>query len=159
MDLMEIFSPPRIVPHAVRQGLRTTIPTNLDLRRQKHWMTILKPPCAPFLDMFGLSERMKDSEEQVRTQQNALELLEVAIWVARAGNFCSNILHMRRHGKQMISLVTGLKGVMLVTVDLCTLGMVDKDECSCYRTTTFMTDDSVVAEAFRPSTLSRSPGA
>ena len=31
MDLMEIFSPPRIVPHAVGQGLRTTTPTNLDL--------------------------------------------------------------------------------------------------------------------------------
>ena len=30
-DLIEIFSPPRIIPHAVRQGLRTTTPTNLDL--------------------------------------------------------------------------------------------------------------------------------
>ena len=59
-DLIEIFSAPRIIPHAVRQGLRTTTPTNLDvtenwdaatvtgrdklediLRRQKPWMTIL----------------------------------------------------------------------------------------------------------------------
>ena len=30
-DLKEIFSPPRIIPHAGRQGLRTTTPTNLDL--------------------------------------------------------------------------------------------------------------------------------
>ena len=100
-DLKEIFSPPRIIPHAVRQGLRTTTPTNLDLkedwdattvtgrdkledisRRQKPWMTSLKPPCTPFLDMFGLSEKMQDSQGQVRTQGNALELLEVALWVA-----------------------------------------------------------------------------
>ena len=92
-DLIEIFSPPRIIPHTVRQGLRTTTPTNLDvtenwdattvtgrdkleniLRRQKPWMTILKPPCAPFLDMFGLNERMQNSQ--------GLELLEVAMWVA-----------------------------------------------------------------------------
>ena len=45
-------------------------------------MTILKPPCAPFLDIFGLNERMRDSQGQVRTQGNALELLEVAMWVA-----------------------------------------------------------------------------
>ena len=92
-DLIEIFSAPRTIPHAVRQGLRTTTPTNLDvtenwmrprvtgrdklediLRRQKHWMTILKPPCAPFLDMFALNERMQNSQ--------GLELLEVAMWVA-----------------------------------------------------------------------------
>ena len=30
-DLIEIFSAPRIIPHAVRQGLRTTTPTNLDV--------------------------------------------------------------------------------------------------------------------------------
>ena len=30
-ELIEIFSPPRIIPHAARQGLRTTTPTNLDL--------------------------------------------------------------------------------------------------------------------------------
>ena len=37
---------------------------------------------------------------------------------------------------EMVSLVTGLKGVMLVTVDLCTLLMVDEDERSYYRTNT-----------------------
>ena len=45
-------------------------------------MTILKPPCAPFLDMFGLNEIKQDSQEQVKTQGNALELLEVAMLVA-----------------------------------------------------------------------------
>ena len=101
VDLTEIFSPPRIVPHAVRQGLRTTTPTNLDLTedwdattmtgrdrlkdilmRQKPWMTTLNLPCAPFLNMFRLNERMQDSQEQVKTQENALDLLEVAMWVA-----------------------------------------------------------------------------
>ena len=50
----------------------------------------------------------------------------------------------------MVSLVTGLKGVMLITVDLCTLGMVDEDERSYQRTTTIMTNDSTVGDAFRP---------
>ena len=69
VDLIEIFSPPRIILHAVRQGLRTTTPTNLDLtedwdattvtgrdrledilKRQKPWMTTLKLPCAAFLE-------------------------------------------------------------------------------------------------------------
>ena len=100
-DLIEIFSAPRIVPHAVRQGLRTTTPTNLDvtenwdattvtgrdklediLKRQKTLDDSSQTPCAPFLDMFGLNERMKDSQGQVETQQNALQLLEVAMWVA-----------------------------------------------------------------------------
>ena len=31
VDLIEIFSTPRIVPHAGRQGLRTTTPTNLNV--------------------------------------------------------------------------------------------------------------------------------
>ena len=123
MDLIEFFSPPRIVLHAVRQGLRRTTPTNLDLTegdattktgrdrlrdilmRQKPRMTTLKSPCSPFLNMFRPNLRMQDSQEQVRTQENALELLEVAMWVAltsirQAGNFCSNILQMRRPGIQ-----------------------------------------------------------
>ena len=97
VDLIEIFSPPHIIPHAVRQGLRTKTPTNLDLtedwdattvtgrdrledilKRQKPWMTTLNTPCAPLLNMFRLNERMQDSQEQVRTQEYALELLEVA---------------------------------------------------------------------------------
>ena len=128
-DLIEIFSAPRIITHAVRQGLRTTTPTNLEvtenwdattvtrrdklediLKRQKPWMTILKPPCAPFLDMFGLNERLKDSQGQVRTQRNASELLEVAMWVAltqyQTGRkfLFEHILHMRRHGTRKWSL-------------------------------------------------------
>ena len=72
-------------------------------------MTILKPPCAPFLDMFGLNERLKDSQGQVRTQRNALELLEVAMWVALTQHqmgrkFSLSILHMRRHGIRKWSL-------------------------------------------------------
>ena len=51
---------------------------------------------------------------------------------------------------QMVSLVTRLKGVMLVTVDLCMLGMTDEDERSHSRMTTIMTNDSVVADALRP---------
>ena len=51
--------------------------------------------------------------------------------------------------------MTGLKGVMLVTVDLCTLGMGDEDECSYKRTTTLMTNDSMVADAFRPCLCAR----
>ena len=35
----------------------------------------------------------------------------------------------------MVSLETGLEGVMLITVDLCTLGMVDGDERSHCRMT------------------------
>ena len=50
----------------------------------------------------------------------------------------------------MVSLVTGLEGVVLITVDLCTLGMADKDERSHCRMTTIMTNDSVLADAFRP---------
>ena len=174
-DLIEIFSAPRIIPHAVRQGLRTTTPTNLDvtenwdattvtgrdklediLKRQKPWMTILKPPCAPFLDMFGLNERLKDSQGQVRTQRNALELLEVAMWVALTQHqtgrkfLFEHPAYASSWNTQMVSLVTGLEGVMLITVDLCALGMIDEDERSHCRMTTIMTNDSVVADAFRP---------
>ena len=172
-DLIEIFSAPRIIPHAVRQGLRTTIPTNLDVTenwdattvtgrdRQKPWMTILKPPCAPFLDMFGLNERMQDSQGQVRTQGNALELLEVAMWVALTQHqtgrkfLFEHPAYASSWNTQMVSLVTGLEGVMLITADLCTLGMADEDERSHCRMTTIMTNDSVVADAFRPYRCAR----
>ena len=46
---------------------------------------------------------------------------------------------------------------MLVTVDLCTSEMVDEDERSHYSTTTLMTNDSVVADAFRPYRCARDP--
>ena len=117
------------------------------LRRQKPWMTILKPPCAPFLDMFGLNERMKDSQEQVRTQRNALELLEVAMWVALTQHQTGRKFLFEHPAcasswnTQMVSLVTGLEGVMLITVDLCTLGMADEDERFQCRMTTIMTND------------------
>ena len=55
----------------------------------------------------------------------------------------------------MVSLVTGLGGVMLITVDLCTLGMADEDERSHCRMTTIMTNDSTVADAFRPYRCAR----
>ena len=179
-DLIEIFSAPRVIPHAVRQGLRTTTPTNLDvtenwdattvigrdklediLRRLKPWMTILKPPCTPFLDMFGLNERMQDSQGQVRTQGNALELLEVTMCVALTQHqtgrkfLFEHPANASSWNTQMVSLVTGLGGVMLITVDLCTLGMADEDERSHCRMTTIMTNDSVVADAFRPYRCAR----
>ena len=50
--------------------------------------------------MFRLNERMQDSQEQVRTQDNALELLEVAMWVALTQYQVGNIRHMRRRGVQ-----------------------------------------------------------
>ena len=55
----------------------------------------------------------------------------------------------------MVSLVTGLAGVMLTTVDLCSLGMADEDERSHCRMTTIMTNDSVVADAVRPYRCAR----
>ena len=124
-------------------------------------MTILKPPCTPFLDMFGLNERMQDSQGQVRTQGNALELLEVAMWVALTQHLTGRKFlfehpaYASSWNTQMVSLVTGLEGVMLITVDLCTLGMADEDERSHCRMTTIMTNDSVVADAFRPYRCAR----
>ena len=124
-------------------------------------MTILKPPCAPFLDMFGLSERMQDSQGQVRTQRNALELLEVAMWVALTQHqtgrkfLFEHPAYASSWNTQMVSLVTGLEGVMLITVDLCTLGMADEDERSHCRMTTIMTNDSLLADAFRPYRCAR----
>ena len=99
---------------------------------------------------------MEETQGQVRTQENALELLEVALWVALTQHqtgrkfLFENPACASSWNTQMVSLVTGLKGVMLATVDLCTLGMVDEDERSYYRTTTLMTNDSTVADAFRP---------
>ena len=106
--------------------------------------------------MFGLNERMQDSQGQVRTQGNALELLEVAMWVALTQHqtgrkfLFEHPAYASSWNTQMVSLVTGLEGVMLITVDLCTLGMADEDERSHCRMTTIMTNDSVVADAFRP---------
>ena len=180
VDLKEIFSPPRIIPHAVRQGLRTTTPTNLNLTEdwdattvtgrdrlkdiltlQKPWMATLKPPCAPFSNMFRLNERMQDSREQVRTQENALEFLEVAMWVAltqhQAGRkfLFEHPAYASSWNTEMVSFVAGLEGVTLVTVDLCTLGMAEKDERSHRRTTTLVTNDTLVADTFRPYRCAR----
>ena len=101
--------------------------------------------------MFGLNERMQDSQGQVRTQGNALDLLEVAMWVAltqhqtgRKFRF-EHLANASSWSTQMVSLVTGLEGVVLITVDLCTLGMADEDERSHCSMTTIMTSDSVVA--------------
>ena len=55
----------------------------------------------------------------------------------------------------MVSFVAGLEGVMLVTVDLCTLVMADEYERAHCRTTTLMTNDSVAADAFRPYRCAR----
>ena len=99
---------------------------------------------------------MKDSQGQVKTQQNALELLEVAMWVALTQHqtgrkfLFEHPAYASSWNTQMVSLVTGLDGVILITVDLCALGMTNEDECSHWRMTTIMTNDSVVADAFRP---------
>ena len=97
---------------------------------------------------------MQDSQEQVRTQENASELLEGAMWVALTQHqtgrkfLFEHPAYASSWNTEMVSLVAGLEGVMLVTVDLCSFGMVDEDERSHYRTTTHMTNDSVVADAF-----------
>ena len=78
-------------------------------------MTILKTPCQPFLDMFGLNERMQDSQGQVRTQGNALELLEVAMWVALTQHQTGRKFRFEHlacassWNRQMFSLVTDSK--------------------------------------------------
>ena len=55
----------------------------------------------------------------------------------------------------MVSFAAGLEGVMLVTVDMCALGMAGEDVRSHCRTITLMTNDSVVADAFRPYRCAR----
>ena len=111
--------------------------------------------------MFRLNERLQDSQEQVRTQENALELLEVAMWVALTQHqtgrkfLFEHPAYASSWNTEMVSFVAGLEGVMLVTVDLCTLGMADEDERSHCKTTTLMTNDSVVADAFRPHRCAR----
>ena len=69
--------------------------------------------------MFRLNERMQDSQGQVRTQGNALELLEVAMWVALTQHqtgrkfLFQHPAYASSWNTQMVSLATGLKGVML----------------------------------------------
>ena len=55
----------------------------------------------------------------------------------------------------MVSFVAGLEGVMLVTVDLCELGMADEDERLHRMTSTLMTNDPVVADAIHPYQCAR----
>ena len=71
---------------------------------------------------------------------------EVAMWVA---------LTQHQTGREMVSFVAGLETELLATVYMCALGMTDEGERSHCRTTTLMTNDSVVADAFRPCRCAR----
>ena len=51
---------------------------------------------------------------------------------------------------EMVSFVSGLDGVIRSTVDMCALGMADANQHLHRKTTTLMTNDPVVADAFRP---------
>ena len=105
-----------------------------------------KEAFTPFSNTFQLGEAIQDSPKQVRIQERALALLEVAMWVA---------LTQHQTGREMVSFVAGLEREILATVDMCALGMTDEDERSHCRTTTVMTNDSVVADAFRPYRCAR----
>ena len=82
----------------------------------------------------------------MRIQEHALALLEVAMWVA---------LTQHQTGREMVSFMAGLERGILATVDMCALGMTDEDERSHCRSTTLMTNDSVMADAFRPCRCAR----
>ena len=56
---------------------------------------------------------------------------------------------------EMVSLVAGLEGVILVTVDICALGMADVEGRLHRKTTTNMTNAQVVADVFRPYRCTR----
>ena len=55
----------------------------------------------------------------------------------------------------MVSFVVGLEGVTQVTVDVFALGMAETDEQLYRKTTTLMTNDPEVADAFRPYRFKR----
>ena len=75
--------------------------------------------------MLRLNERMQDSQEQVRIQENPLELLEVAVALSQHQTgrkfLFEHPAYASSWNTEMVSFVAGLEGVMLVTVDLCTL--------------------------------------
>ena len=51
---------------------------------------------------------------------------------------------------EIVSFVSGLDGAIRSTVDMCALGMADANQHLHRKTTTLMTNDPVVADAFRP---------
>ena len=55
----------------------------------------------------------------------------------------------------VVSFVVGLEGVTQVTVDVFALGMAETDEQLYRKTTTLMTNDPEVADAFRPYRFKR----
>ena len=149
-DLIEIFSRPRAIPHAVRQGLRATTATNLDLtegwdaatttgrdkledisKQQRPWMTTLKHPCTSCSTAFRLSDAIQDTHERSKTQKDDLEFL------------CTQEI-------LFVSFVSGLEGVTCVTVDMGALGMADANQHLHCKTITLMANDPVVVDAFCP---------
>ena len=131
------------------------------LKRQRAWMTTLSLPCTSFSTMFRLDKVTQDPQERAKTQEDGLELLQVAMWVTLtqclAGRTCL-LVHLAQASSwnaEMVSLVAGLEGVILVTVDMCALGMADVEGRLHRKTTTNMTNAQVVANVFRPYRCTR----
>ena len=112
------------------------------LKQQRPWMTTL------------ISAQRGDSGHS-RTVQNAERWSGIASSghvgcadpTPSRGNFCLSTWHMPPGT---------LEGVFRVTVGVCALGMADASQQLHRKTTTLVTNDAVVADAFRPCRCERS---
>ena len=117
-----------------------------------------------FYTAVRLEEATQNPQEQTTTQEDGLELLELAKWVAltqhQAGRefLFEHPTYASSWNTTMVSFVAGLEGVIIVSVDM---GVQRVDEVQGYshgEKTTLMTNDPVVADVFRPYRCSRDRG-
>ena len=98
-DAMEVFSRPRVVPLAAASGLRARMSLDLmngwdglqaggqqwlfeELASRRPKLLILSPPCTYLCQLMGLNWWKMDRQVRETKLQDAIKLLDLAIWAA-----------------------------------------------------------------------------
>ena len=165
----EVYSPPRIVPEAVRQGLdgggSYDIKTGFDLKNtsdlKKMWkelreddpeLTVLCPPCTSFSHLQGLNFPKMSFDKVAFLVGEGLHHVgvsaEVALWQYQRGKLFlfEHPFTSKAWKEEVMCELRRLAGVQACISDMCAYGMRVKGELLNRKTTMWLTNSDHIAK-------------
>ncbi len=168
-DLVEVFSPPRVVPEARRQGLRATYSFDLEtgtdlltkagqdavwqaIHRTTPKAIVLSPPCTTFSVMQNMNQGKGDPARKEEKYQAGFELLRFAVQVAQhqvrvGGRFIlEHPVSASSWRTELIQDLQACPGVQKLSFDQCRYGLTSPGGSGCKKRTSLVHNWGVASE-------------
>ena len=168
VDVMEIYSPPRVTARALKHHLShggaLDLATGWNFCKAHHRrkalklitelkpaLVILSPPCTAFSTLRRLSDHKRNPDVVQREKREAIEHVQFSVQIARMqmkagrGFLFEHPLHASSWTETELSVLKQEEGVFEVRLDMCAFGLQTKDKMPALKPTLLLTNVATLA--------------